>query len=260
MQYTDIHGHYAWGIDDGIETKEDATEALAVARREHIACIAATPHVIPGRHDEKDLMRFRERIEELKEEGRKAGIEIHAGCELFLNEDTTEALDKGNFIAIEETRYLLCEFDVRRELSEDETKVEDLLYEMEIRGYTPIIAHVERYFKDRIDLERVREWKESGYVIQVNSTSLMGLHGKTCQKNAYALIDEGLADAIASDTHRCQGHRIPNLDQASQLLSKRYDYETVKTLLCSNPQHIIKDEETENIKTRKSFIKKIFGR
>ena len=28
MQYTDIHGHYAWGIDDGIETKEDATEAL----------------------------------------------------------------------------------------------------------------------------------------------------------------------------------------------------------------------------------------
>lgn len=260
MQYADIHGHYAWGVDDGIETKEDAIEALQTARDEHIIAIAATPHVIPGRHEKKDIEHIRSRIEELKEEGKKQHIEVREGCELFLNQDTIEALDEGIFIPIEDTRYLLCEFDVRKELSEDEREVEDLLYEIEIRGYVPVIAHVERYFKGKIDLNRVREWKDSGYVIQINSSSLLGFHGKTCQKNAYALIDNGLADVIASDTHRSQGHRVPNLDRVSQHLSGRYDYETVRTLLSGNPLHIIADEAAEKTERKKSFMKKIFGR
>lgn len=260
MKYTDIHGHYAWDIDDGIENIEDAREALKKAKNEHIAAIAATPHVIPGRHGKEDIERMKKRIDELREEGRKVNIEVREGCELFCNQDTIEALDKGIFIPIEDTKYLLCEFDVRRELSDDEREVEDLLYEIDIRGYVPVIAHAERYFKGRIDLNRVREWKDSGYVIQVNSTSLLGYHGKTVQKNAYALIDNGLADVIASDTHRCRGHRIPNLDRVSQLLSGKYDYETVKRLLCDNPQHIIRDEAAEKTVIRKSLMKKIFGR
>lgn len=260
MQYSDIHGHYAWDVDDGIETKEDAIEALHIARDEHIVSIVATPHVIPGRHTKDDIDRIKERIKELKAEGQKLSIDIYEGCELFLNQDTLKALDNELFIPIEDTRYLLCEFDVRKELSNDEREVEDLLYEIDIKGYIPVIAHVERYFKDKIDIERVREWKDSGYIIQVNSTSLLGLHGRTCQKNAYSLIDNGLADVIASDTHRSHGHRIPNLDKISQLLSKNYDYETVKILLSDNPQHIINDEETEKIKIKKSLMKKIFGR
>ena len=41
----------------------------------------------------------------------------------------------------------------------------------------------------------------------------LGIHGKTVKKNAYDLIDEGLAHVIASDTHRCEGHRIPRLQE-----------------------------------------------
>ena len=260
MHYIDIHGHYAWDVDDGIETREDAVRALKIAREEHITAVVATPHVIAGRHTKDDIDQIKDRISELKKEGKKLNIEVREGCELFLNQDTTGALENHLFIPIEDTRYLLCEFDVRKELSDDEREVEDLLYEIELKGYTPIIAHVERYFKDRIDLDRVREWKENGYIIQVNSTSLIGVHGKTCQRNAYALIDEGLAHVIASDTHRCNGHRIPNLDRVSQVLSKKYDYETVKKLLCDNPQHIVNDEGIETIRVKRTFMKKIFGR
>lgn len=260
MQYIDIHGHYAWDIDDGIKTREDAIKALKIAKDEHITSIVATPHVIPGRHTKEDIINIRNRITELKKEGKKLDINIYEGCELFLNQDTIEALDKSFFISIENTKYLLCEFDVRKELSDDERKVEDLLYEIELKGYIPVIAHVERYFKKKIDLDRIKEWKDSGYIIQTNSTSLLGLHGKICQKSAYALIDNGLTDVIATDTHRCHGHRIPNLDKIKQLLSKNYEYETVKKLLFDNPEHIIRNEEVESIKVKKSFIKKIFGR
>lgn len=260
MQYIDIHGHYAWNVDDGIETRKDAIEALKIAKDEHIEAVVATPHVISGRHTKEDLRNIKQRINELKKEAKTQQIEVYEGCELFLNHDAMEALTHDLFIPIENTKYLLCEFDVRKELSQDETEVEDILYEMTLKGYTPVIAHVERYFKDKIDIDRIQEWVEAGYVIQINSTSFLGLHGKTCQKNAYALIDNGLGHIIASDTHRCRGHRIPNLNQVNQILSKKYDDKTLHTLLYDNPQHIINNEKVRKIEPKKSFIKKIFGR
>lgn len=261
MHYIDIHGHYAWDVDDGIETKADAINALEKAKQQNITAIVATPHVIPGRQDEKHIVLLKERIKELKTMAHELDIAVYAGCELFLNEETIEALEDHIFISINETKYLLCEFDVRKELSDDEMEVEDRLYEIAIRGYVPIIAHVERYFKGQIDLERIADWIESGYLIQVNATSLLGLHGKTCQNNAYTLIDQGMVHIIASDTHRVQGHRVPNLKDVAHELSKKYDYETVKTLLCDNPQYIIHGQDVVHIeKQKKSLFKKMFGR
>ena len=50
MQFIDIHGHYAWDVDDGIPSKEDAIKALEIAKENNITTIVATPHVIPGSH------------------------------------------------------------------------------------------------------------------------------------------------------------------------------------------------------------------
>jgi len=260
MQYVDIHGHYAWDIDDGIESKEDAKKALKMAYDEHMTTLVATPHIIPGRHSKQDVDMMRLRINELKVEGQKYGIKVCEGCELYLNQDTLYALEDGVFMTIAGTKYLLCEFDVRKQLSTSQIEVENILYEIALKGYIPIIAHVERYFKEKLDLDRIEEWIELGYVIQVNSTSLLGFHGKMCQKHAFALIDHGLVHVIASDTHRCYGHRVPNLNQVSQLLSKRYDLETVYILLQKNPKAVLHNEKVENIQVRRSLLKKIFGR
>lgn len=46
---------------------------------------------------------------------------------------------------------------------------------MILRGYIPIIAHIERYFHDGIDLDYVQYLKSLGCLIQVNTTSLLGL-------------------------------------------------------------------------------------
>ena len=48
MGYVDIHGHYAWDIDDGISTKNEAEQALALAREQGISDIVATPHFTSG--------------------------------------------------------------------------------------------------------------------------------------------------------------------------------------------------------------------
>ena len=50
MSFIDIHGHYAWNIDDGMPSYEDARKALELARENRISAIVATPHVTPGVH------------------------------------------------------------------------------------------------------------------------------------------------------------------------------------------------------------------
>lgn len=259
MNFIDIHGHYAWDVDDGIPSKEDALAALKLAKKNHIVGIAATPHVVPGTHFKKEIEDIRSRIKELRVLAKPLGIAVFEGCELFLNHDCIQAIHQGLFIPYEKTSYLLAEFDVRKELgSEDE--VEDYLYEIVMKGYKPVVAHVERYFKEDIDIDRVQDFVDNGYVIQVNASSLLGVHGKTVKKNAYKLIDEGLAHVIATDTHRCEGRRTPCMQDVYQELSKKYDDQVLQTLMFENPYHILKNEEVQTIEVKKSFFKKFLKR
>ena len=65
---------------------------------------------------------------------------------------------------------------------------------------------------------------------------------------------------IASDTHRCEGKRIPNLQLTFDTLSKDYSYQTLKTLMFDNPENILNNEEVVNIEAKKSFFRKLLKR
>ena len=259
MQFIDIHGHYAWDIDDGIKTKEESYAALQLAKKNNICAIVATPHVVPGLHTMQDIESIRTRLQELETMAKEVGIQVFTGSELFLNTEYLSALQNDIFIPIENTSYLLVEFDVRKELGSSRD-VEDYLYEVELKGYTPIIAHIERYFKNKIDVERIQELISNGYIIQVNASSLRGIHGKTIKNNAFDLIDQGLVHVIATDTHSADGRRIPCLQETFDLLSKKYDYKILKTLMHDNPIHILNNEECDTIEVKQSFFKNLLKR
>lgn len=262
MEFVDIHGHYAWGIDDGIRNLDEARVALQNASKVGVRVIAATPHVISGTHFEKDIQCFKERISELKKEASQVGIEVHEGSELFLNHDAPTSIRNGYFIPYENTKYALCEFDVRRNLPDDEDEVEEYLYSFKSHGYTPVVAHVERYFKKGIDIDRVSEWVDMGYIIQVNASSLIGTHGSTVLKNAEALIENNLAMLVASDTHKSEERRSPaTLVDAYAFISKKYGEDTAHILMHDNPLHILHNKPIVRTQVKKpSFFKKLFGR
>ena len=94
MQFIDIHGHYAWGIDDGIPTQDEAIKALQMAKENNICTIVATPHVVPGTHNETDIQHFKERIAKLKALAQNENIEVYEGCELFLNHDYINSINQ----------------------------------------------------------------------------------------------------------------------------------------------------------------------
>jgi protein-tyrosine phosphatase len=90
---------------------------------------------------------------------------------------------------------------------------------IEASGLTPIVAHPERAEGVREELAVVAAFRERGWLIQVNATSLLGAHGPEQEEAAWRLLRRGLADLVASDGHRTS--RPPFLDEAHRLVRAR---------------------------------------
>ena len=117
MSYIDIHGHYAWGIDDGIPNRKEAVKALGTAKKEGIGTIVATPHFTSGITTKEDQEKMIARINDLKILANSYDIQVLQGCELMLNKDSDEAIEKGIYLPFENTKYMLCEYDVTKPTS-----------------------------------------------------------------------------------------------------------------------------------------------
>ena len=126
-----------------------------------------------------------------------------------------------------------------------------------MKKLVPVIAHVERYFRNGLDEEVVEDWRDAGYVIQVNRTSLLGMHGKTIQKNAWKLVDQGLAHVVATDTHQTDGPRITRLSDVYAEIARRNGEEVADLLLVENPARILRDKPVLDVpvtRRKKRFL------
>lgn len=239
--FIDLHSHIAWDVDDGIKTKEDAIKALEQAKEDGIMGICSTPHVICGKTDTNAFQNILLRQQELMEIAKKMGVYIYSGAEMFMNIDFLDSLDNGIFQTLNESRYMLVEFDLSRDIHYI-SYIDEYLDELFCRGFIPIIAHVERFFPTGLDLEMVENWLEMGCLLQTNRTSLMGFQGKVIQRNAHHLVKNKMIHLVASDTHRTVGNRIEKLSDAYQVVIKLTDTEYADQLFLRNPLIILDDE------------------
>lgn len=239
--FIDLHSHIAWDVDDGIKTKEDAIKALEQAKEDGIMGICSTPHVICGKTDTNAFQNILLRQQELMEIAREMGVYIYSGAEMFMNIDFLDSLDNGIFQTLNESRYMLVEFDLSRDIHYI-SYIDEYLNELFCRGFIPIIAHVERFFPTGLDLEMVENWLDMGCLLQINRTSLMGFQGKVIQRNAHHLVKNKMTHLVASDTHRTVGNRIEKLSDAYQVVIKLTDTEYADQLFLRNPLIILDDE------------------
>lgn len=239
--FIDLHSHIAWDVDDGIKTKEDAIKALGHAIEDGIMGICSTPHVICGKTDTNAFQNILLRQQELMEIAKEMGVYIYSGAEMFMNIDFLDSLDNGIFQTLNESRYMLVEFDLSRDIHYI-SYIDEYLDELFCRGFIPVIAHVERFFPTGLDMEMVENWLEMGCLLQTNRTSLMGFQGKVIQRNAHYLVKNKMIHLVASDTHRTVGNRIEKLSDAYQVVIKLTNTEYADQLFLRNPLIILDDE------------------
>jgi protein-tyrosine phosphatase len=194
----DLHAHILPGIDDGVATVEEACELAGRAAVDGVTAIAATPHV---REDYPTTpAQMEAAVRDLREDLRVAGIgvDILPGGEVDL--ERLAILDQEDllrFSLAQSGRYLLVEFPyVGWPLA-----LETSLWKVRAAGLVAILAHPERNREVQERPDRLEPLVAAGTLVQITAASLDGRLGRSSQKAARTLLDNGIAHLLASDAH-----------------------------------------------------------
>ena len=211
----DIHSHLLPGVDDGFPSQEKTLEALAFLKRQGVAKVKMTPHFMkdyPENTRENIEKKFRECCEAAK------GMDIpqlSLGGEYMLDSAFPKRVEEGLLTLNQEFKIVLCETSYMMM----EPGAKEMLYDVELKGYQPVIAHPERY--NYANMALYKRWKEKGYLFQMNLLSLAGAYGKPAKEKALKMLKEGMYEYLGSDLHRLD--RIPEMIAAIKLTTKETD-------------------------------------
>ena len=194
----DIHTHIIPCVDDGSPNIETSIDMIKHEISIGVTDIICTPHHIYHRY-EKSVEEIKKQFALLKEAVEKENlpINLYLGQEICYThrEDIIQMLKEGKLLTLNNTNRVLLEFSFTRE-PED---LLDIIYNFSVNGYEVIVAHVERY--EWMTIDKVKELKMEGALIQINSNSYLGLTSWKEKRMTRKLIKLGLVDYIASDTH-----------------------------------------------------------
>lgn len=198
LMMIDIHSHILPGIDDGAKTEAESIAMGKAAVKEGITTIVATPHNRNGsfNNSRENILNYTEIINELfKQEG--IPLEVLPGQETRINGDMISDLEQGELLPINDSKYLFVE------LPSDHVPqyTEQMLFDIQVAGYIPVIVHPERNQGIIEHPNRLYEFIRKGALSQITSGSLIGKFGKEIQKVSHQLIQANLTHFIASDAH-----------------------------------------------------------
>ena len=244
-EFTDIHSHIIPGVDDGSENMEISMRLIEEAYEDGIRTMIATPHfgiINPDYNPKKVKDNFAALCEKVSEV--HPDMKLYLGNELFLAPGYADGLEDKMSNTMAKTKYVLIEFPDSASFDLIYHQVRRLL----VAGYTPIFAHAERYMGAYKDVKGLRELKNQGIMIQVNSNSIASLaeeeKGLFKRKDPFKklvreMLEEGLVDFVATDIHDLPG-RKPHMTQAKDVMIDIIGQEETERILIDNPKWIIK--------------------
>lgn len=230
MVFVDIHTHILPGCDDGAQDKETALDMLRIAAENRTGHMIATPHFIPGK-SQIGSQRIMETCRELQSLSDENGLnlKLFPGCEAFLSPELPDLYDVGLINTLGNSAYMLVELPMMSIPPYTDT----VLYQLQLKGLKPVLAHPERNREIIKNPGILRDMIHWGIFAQINTGSLLGIHGRDVKRFAWRLLGWGMVHFIASDAHST-GIRRPNLSEAAALVEKKYGRETMQLLFHEN--------------------------
>ncbi|MGG7058134.1 tyrosine-protein phosphatase [Clostridium tertium] len=211
----DLHSHLIWAIDDGSKSKEMTINMLRQAVDGGTTKLVLTPHYLPGYY-EVPINEVKEKTKNLSDLAKEEGldIEIYSGQEVYFSEKMLEYFNNRFIGTINESRYMLIEFNMKNFSIKE---VAEVLYELQLKGIVPVIAHPERYHMFIKKPSLINEFIKEGFLFQLNIGSITGDFGKEVKKTAEIFLKSKIYSFIGSDAHRDE-KRNPNMSKGAEAL------------------------------------------
>ncbi|HRH66416.1 MAG TPA: capsular biosynthesis protein [Bacteroidia bacterium] len=194
---TDIHSHLIPGIDDGVKDLEESLAMIRGLSELGFKKLITTPHIMSDFYrNTPDIIR--EGLDQVREGIAREGlpVSIDAAAEYYLDEVLLKKIQTEKLLTIG-GKYLLFEISYVN----PPDNLYNVIFEMNIKGYKPILAHPERYPFYYQKFEEYYKIKEAGALFQLNTNSLVGYYGVGAKKIAERMVDEKMIDFIGSDLH-----------------------------------------------------------
>jgi len=214
----DMHSHLIPGIDDGSDSIAESREMIHGLRALGFSKFVTTPHIMPGVFDNSPDT-IRKGMTLLTNADPQ--LPVSAAAEYYVDEAFVKKVQEGMELLSFGERYLLIEMHMHVR----EKQLESAIFELRLRGFRPVLAHVERYpylFNDQLtEFEKLRD---ADVLLQVNLRSFIGQYGELQKKIARRLADADMIHFLGTDIHRST--QLPAISAAmeekyvQQLLAK----------------------------------------
>lgn len=201
---SDIHSHLIPGIDDGSPNMEASIKMVKKFVDLGYKKIVTTPHVMCDYYQntpDKILKGLDELREELQKQNVK--IDISAAAEYNLDDGLQALIDKKEILTFGD-KHVLFELPFMQE----PRNLQEIIFNFQMAGYKPILAHPERYTFWYDEFEKYDELKSRGVLLQMNLLSLTNHYSPQTRKIAEKMVDANLVDAVGTDCHRIENLRM----------------------------------------------------
>ena len=228
--FVDVHSHVVPSGDDGADSIEEGLALCRLAVETGTSILFATPHAHAPwdtfpRTPERDRL-YAASFVEMRDEVAAWGLDLRRGWEVYPSE--IAGTDPAELV-LEGTRGVLIEFPgAWLEIGDPIGVVAEAATEVEAAGLVPVLAHPERCRAVAAEPERVRSFAERGWLLCLNATSIVGRHGPTAERTAWALLEASLVALVASDAHSVS--RPPTLDQGYEAVRERFGDDLARSL------------------------------
>lgn len=222
MTMCDIHTHIIPLVDDGSSSIEESIKLLQMEIKNGVDKVICTPHQRKGHLNKEEIINI---FFKLKEKVSNLPIELYLGAEVLYYDNIISDLKDNKILTLNNSNYFLLEFPTTLEFD-----IPNIVYEIIIAGYIPIIAHIERY--DYLKVEDYVIIRKYGGLISINSSSIRGLF---TSKKCKCLLKKGMCDFICSDCHDSK-NRLVSFKGAKRFIKYHLKYrKCYDKLFNSNP-------------------------
>ncbi len=197
----DMHSHLVPGIDDGAPDMATSVTLIKGLHALGYKKIITTPHILweiyPNTHD-KIIEGISEVRKALELEG--VDVELHAAAEYFIDEHFEQELKNKVPLLTISGNMVLVEFSMLNAPMD----LQEVMFEMQMQNYQPVIAHPERYTYLARKKEVFDELKNAGCYFQLNLLALTGYYGYPVQELADYLLKKKYYDLAGTDLHHAR--------------------------------------------------------
>jgi protein-tyrosine phosphatase len=242
----DLHCHILHEMDDGAESAAESIQMAQAFVRTGFRIVAATPHMVPGTSWMPPVERITTQVSYLNQaiQIARLKLEIVPGMEIALDPNIPELLDAGRLLPLGSSSCLLIEPPFRQV----PPKWEQVIFSIQARGYSVILAHPERCGQLAGNLALIGKLIDSGVYLQVNLGSFLGQYGHAVRRTVKLLARNGWIHCLATDSHHPTWLESKRMQSAMSKLEKLIGLQNLQRITVDNPLRVLQDKPPRPMK------------